>query len=73
LRVCVTSRPEADIKDFLEPLVLHTVSLHDESGQSRDIEEYIQSVINENPKNKRWKAADKQLVIDVLTEKAQGM
>jgi hypothetical protein len=73
LRVCVTSRPEADIKDFLEPLVLYTVSLHDESGQKRDIEEYIKSVINENPKNKRWKAADKQLVIDVLTEKAQGM
>ena len=73
LRVCVTSRPEADIKDSLEPLVLHTVSLHDESGQKRDIEDYIESVINENPKNKRWKAADKQLVIDVLTKKAQGM
>ena len=72
LRVCVTSRPEADIKNFLEPLVLHTVSLHDESGQNRDIEEYIKSVINENQKNK-WKAADKQLVIDVLTKKAQGM
>ena len=73
LRVCVTSRPEADIKDVLEPLVLHTVSLHDESGQNRDIEEYIESVINENPKNKRWKATDKHLVIDVLTNKAQGM
>ena len=73
LHVCVTSRPEADIKDFLEPLVLHTVSLHDESGQKRDIGEYIESVINTNPKNKRWKATDKQLVIDVLTKKAQGM
>ena len=72
LRVCVTSRPEADIKNFLEPLVLHTVSLHDEGGQNRDIEEYIKSVINENQKNK-WRAADRQLVIDVLTEKAQGM
>jgi hypothetical protein len=73
LRVCVTSRPEADIKDALEPFVLHIVSLHDENGQKRDIEEYIESVINTNPKNKRWKAADKQMVIDVLTEKAQGM
>src|ERR1700679_4238143 len=27
LRICVTSRPETDIKDSLEPLVLHTVSL----------------------------------------------
>jgi hypothetical protein len=73
LRICVTSRPETDIKDFLDPLVLDTVSLHDESGQNRDIEEYIKSVINTNPKNKRWKAADKHLVIDVLTEKADGM
>jgi len=73
LRICVTSRPETDIKDFLDPLVRHAVSLHNESGQKGDIEEYIKSVINTNPKNKRWKAADKQLVIDVLTEKADGM
>jgi hypothetical protein len=73
LRICVTSRPETDIKDFLDPLALHTVSLHDESGQKRAIEEYIKSVIGTNPKNKKWKAAHKQLVIDVLTRKADGM
>jgi hypothetical protein len=73
LRICVTSRPETDIKDFLEPLVHHTVSLHDESGQKGDIEEYIKSVINTNKKNKRWKPEDKQLVIDDLTKKAAGM
>jgi hypothetical protein len=73
LRICVTSRPEIDIKDALDPLVLHTASLHDESGQKRDIEEYIKSVINTNPKIKRWKAEDKRLVIDVLTRRANGM
>jgi NACHT domain len=73
LRVCVTSRPEADIKDVLDPINFRSVSLHDESGQKDDIEEYIKSVINTNKKNKRWKAEDKQLVIDVLTEKADGM
>ena len=73
LRICVTSRPETDIKDSLDSLVLHSVSLHDETGQKSDIEEYIKSVIKTNPKNKRWKAADKQLVIDVLIEKADGM
>ena len=73
LRICVTSRPETDIKDFLGPLVLYTVSLHDESGQKGDIEKYIKSVINTDPKNKKWKAADKRLVIDVLTRKADGM
>jgi hypothetical protein len=73
LRICVTSRPETDIKDVLDPLIFCSVSLHDESGQKEDIEDYIESVINTNRKNKRWKADDKQLVIDVLSRKADGM
>ena len=73
LRICVTSRPEMDIKDALDPLVFRCVSLHDQSEQKRDIEKYIKSAINTHPKNKRWKAEHKQLVIDVLTKKADGM
>ena len=73
LHICVTSRPETDIKDILDPLIPHYVSLHDERGQKNDIEDYIKSVINTHPKNKKWKAEHKQLVIDVLTEKADGM
>jgi hypothetical protein len=73
LRMCVTSRPEADIKDVLDPIIFRSVSLQDQKGQHKDIEDYIKSVINTNKKNKRWKAEDKQLVIDVLTKKADGM
>ncbi len=73
LRICVTGRPETDIKGVLGPLIFRSVSLHDESGQKRDIEEYIKSVINTHPENRRWRQNDKQLVIDVLTEKADGM
>ena len=73
LRICVTSRPETDIKDVLDSLIFRTVCLHDENGQKKDIEDYIKSVINTNPKNKRWKAEDKQLVIEILTTKADGM
>jgi hypothetical protein len=73
LRICVTSRPETDIKDDLNDLIFRSVSLHDQSDQKKDIEEYIKSVINTHPKNKRWKAEHKQLVIDVLTKKADGM
>jgi NACHT domain len=73
LRIWVTSRPETDIKDVLDPLVFHSVSLHDQSDQRRDIEDYIKSSINTHPKNKKWKAEHKQQVIDVLTEKADGM
>jgi hypothetical protein len=72
LRICVTSRPETDIKAVLDPLIFRTVSLQDESGQKKDIDDYIKSVISD-PKNIIWKAEDKQRVIDVLTEKADGM
>jgi hypothetical protein len=73
LRICVTSRPEADILPVLEPLAFCSVSLHGESGQVQDIAEYVKSVVHTNREMKRWKATDKQLVIDVLIEKADGM
>jgi hypothetical protein len=73
LRVCVTSRLETDIKDVLDHVLHDYVSLHDENGQKRDIEDYIKAVINEHKKNKNWTAEDKQLIIEVLIEKADGM
>jgi hypothetical protein len=73
LRICVASRPETDIKNVLDSLIFRSVSLHDLNEQKRDIEEYIKSVINTHPKNRRWKPEHKQLVIEVLTRKADGM
>jgi hypothetical protein len=73
LRICATSRPEMDIKLALDPLTFQSVSLHDESGQMEDIENYIKSVISGDPKNRSWKAEDKQMVIEVLIGKANGM
>lgn len=73
LRICVTSRSEADIKAVLGPLSFLSVSLHDEPGQIEDIKNYIKSVVLTNPSMRRWKSEHKQLVIDVLTERADGM
>jgi hypothetical protein len=73
LRICVTSRPEADIAPVLDPLVFRSISIHGEHGQNRDIAEYVKSVVNTDREIRRWKARDKQLVIDTLTEKADGM
>jgi hypothetical protein len=73
LRLCVTSRPEADIKTVLAPLTFRSISIHDEKGQMEDIGNYISSVVNADPKNRKWKQQDKQLVIDVLKERASGM
>ena len=73
LRLCVTSRPEIDIKITLEPLTFRSVSLHDESDQRKDIDTYIRFAINTDAKMRRWKASDKELVIDVLINKSDGM
>jgi hypothetical protein len=73
LRICVTSRPEIDIKARLGPLSFRSISLHDESGQMEDIENYIKSVVTKDTRNRKWKAEDKELVIDVLTRNADGM
>jgi len=73
LRICVTSRPEVDIKSILEPLAFRSISLHDESGQIKDIIMYIESIVNTDKNMKTWNPEHKQLVIDVLTKKADGM
>jgi hypothetical protein len=73
LRICVTSRPEANIKLVLNPLTFRSVSLHDEKGQKEDIEKYIKSVVTTSRTMRRWKSGHKELVIDVLTKRADGM
>ena len=73
LRICVTSRPEADIKNVLGPLTFRSISIHDENGQMKDIESYIKSTVNSHRKMRRWKSEHKELVIDVLTSRADGM
>jgi NACHT domain len=73
LRICVTSRPETDIKLVLEPLTFRSISLHDETGQKEDIENYIKSVVSTNREMRRWTPEQKQLVINILTERANGM
>ena len=73
LRLCVTSRPEYDIRTSLEPLMPQQVSLHDESGQKQDINDYITSVVRSDEKMKRWRDGDRNMVIEKLTAKADGM
>jgi hypothetical protein len=73
LRLCVTSRPEIGIRAVLEPLLSHRVSLHDENGQKKDIEDYISSVVGLDRKFERWREEDKCLVIKTLSERAGGM
>ena len=73
LRICITSRPEADIQEVLAPLVAHSVSLHDEAGQQQDIMEYIASAVQSDRKMRKWRTGDRELVIDTLSRRADGM
>jgi hypothetical protein len=75
LRICVTSRPEIDIRKVLEPLTSRRVSLHDQSGQKEDIADYVKSVVYSKSEQimGRWRTEDKELVIKTLSERANGM
>jgi hypothetical protein len=73
LRMCVTSRPEFGICTTLKPLATQQVSLHDEIGQMQDIIDYVTSVVSSDERMKRWRDCDKTMVIERLTEKADGM
>ena len=73
LRLCITSRPEFDIRTTLEPLASQQLSLHDESGQQQDINDYVTFVVRSHVRMKKWRDDDKRMVIEKLTEKADGM
>ena len=75
LHVCVTSRPEIDIRSVLKPLAFQSVSLHEERGQKLDIAEYVRNVVYSDMDTamKSWRAEEKDLVIETLTERADGM
>ena len=73
LHICITSRPEVDIKLVLEPLAYGAVSIHDESGQRKDISKYVKTVVNSDRRMRKWRNEDKEMVVKVLSEKADGM
>ncbi len=75
LHICVTSRPEFDIRNVLEPLTSLRVSLHDQTGQQQDIADYVRSIVYSDSQEimKRWRKEDKELVIKTLSERADGM
>jgi hypothetical protein len=75
LRLCVTARPLLDIQFALESLVSHSVSLHDASGQKKEIADYIRSVVQSDSSliMRRCSDADKELVIKTVSERADGV
>ena len=73
VHICVSSRLEIDIRNVLEPLAPFRMSLHDEGGQKADIFSYINAVVQSDQRMQRWRKWDKQMVIDTLSDKVDGM
>ena len=73
LHLCVASRPEIDVQMVLDPLTSLQLSLHDESGQKEDIIAYIKSIVRSDRTMREWRKEDQNLVIDTLSQKADGM
>jgi hypothetical protein len=72
LRICVTSRAEIDTQNVLASCMPYRISLHNEIGQKEDILHYIKKVVLTDRSMRKWREEDKQLVIETLSEKADG-
>ena len=72
VHLCVASRPEIDIQKVLESLNTLQISLQDETGQEADIIAYIKSAVDSNSVLD-WTEEDGNLVINTLSQKANGM
>ena len=75
LFICITSRPEQDIQSVLNPLTSarRRVSLHEEHGQREDINRYVRCFVRDDRTMRRWREEDKEVVINTLSERADGM
>jgi len=75
LHLCITSRPEVDIRTSLEPLTSpsNRICLHGQIGQKKDIVDFVRGVVYSDENMQRWRDEDRQLVIEMLSERANGM
>jgi len=76
LCICIASRPEVGIQntlDTLEFLAPLQVSLHEESGQRKDVLDYVTKLVRTDKLMPKWREEDKELVIKILSEKPDGV
>lgn len=75
LFICVTSRPEQGIQNVLNPITpaSRRVFLYEEAGQRADINNYVRSFVHGDREMQRWRADDRELVIEILSARANGM
>ena len=73
VHICVSSRLEVDIRNALEPLALFRMCLHEEISQKMVISDYVDSLVCSDEDMGRWRDEDRKLVVQELSERADGM
>jgi hypothetical protein len=73
LHICIASRPEIDIQTTLKPLPINAISLHEEPRQKIVIANYVTSVVFSDERMRKWSDEVKKLVVERLSERADGM
>ena len=63
---------EGDIQTELETLAPYSISLHDELRQKLVISDFVSSVLSSDEQMKQWHDEDKELVVEWLSERADG-
>jgi hypothetical protein len=61
-----------DIRTALGSSASRTISLHSEGGQKRDIADYVRSLVYSDCVVHRWSKEEKEMVLDAISEKADG-
>jgi len=72
VHLCVASRPEIDVRRVLESLGPLQISLDDEIGQKADIIAFIDHTVH-SKSMPDWTEEDETLVINTLSQNANGM
>ena len=70
VHICVTSRPEHDIKAAIESLDHQSIMLDAEGGQARQIRQFVCSFVDGFT---AWREEDRAYAIEILCAKANGM
>jgi hypothetical protein len=72
MKVCENHVPHSHVKKTVTS-TSNSISLHDERGQKKDIVDFVRSVVYSDKKIRRWREEDKHVVIETLSDKADGM
>ncbi|KAI0313369.1 ankyrin repeat-containing domain protein [Amylostereum chailletii] len=73
LHLCITSRPEYDIRERIVPLAGVQLNLHEVRQQNRDINIYVRHTFRHDHVFRRWRPEDAKLAIRTLSHGADGM